>query len=74
MSLLTHPSFTVVNMHGPFLSVSQGSLAFNPWAQTPALSALVIGLQQVGRLGGWVGLGHGLHRRRVPTASVSFPH
>ena len=23
---------------------------------------------------GWVGLGHGSHRRRVPTASVSFPH
>ena len=23
---------------------------------------------------GWVGLGRGLHRRQVPTASVSFPH
>ena len=30
--------------------------------------------QALTRWGGWVGLGRGLHRRRVPTASVSFPH
>ena len=29
---------------------------------------------EVGGGGGWGGLGRGSHRRRVPTASVSFPH